>query len=296
MIKLFTIHRPFCPGLFLTACIFSVVPFSVQAQNDREPEAHDFMEPADPALPTLFIIGDSTVRNGNGTGKNGEWGWGDFLAPYFDLTKINIANNALGGTSTRTFYRDRWPTVKSMIRPGDFVILQFGHNDASPVNEKVADASARSRGTIDGIGSEMQSITNILTGRFEVVHSFGWYEKQFVLETRLRGARPIICSLIPRNTWKDGKVVRHADSYAGWAGEVARIENVPFVHLNEIVAARYDQLGPEGTDPMFVPGAGPHTSRAGAELNASCVISALKGLPENPLAPFFSEKTESITP
>jgi len=56
-----------------------------------------------PALPTLWIIGDSTVRNGQDTGNNGQWGWGNPIASYFDQTKINVQNRALGGTSSRTF-------------------------------------------------------------------------------------------------------------------------------------------------------------------------------------------------
>src|SRR5579863_9303575 len=63
-----------------------------------------FNEPANPRLPSLFIIGDSTVRNAQGIGTGRQWGWGDLLAPYFDTNKINVVNRALGGTSSRTFY------------------------------------------------------------------------------------------------------------------------------------------------------------------------------------------------
>ena len=55
--------------------------------------------PANPQLPTLFLIGDSTVRNGKGDGANGQWGWGDFMTEYFDTTRINVVNRALGGLS-----------------------------------------------------------------------------------------------------------------------------------------------------------------------------------------------------
>ena len=60
-------------------------------------------EPADPRLPTLFLIGDSTVRNGRGDGANGQWGWGDYLAPYFDTARLNVVNRAVGGLSSRTY-------------------------------------------------------------------------------------------------------------------------------------------------------------------------------------------------
>ena len=83
--------------------------------------------PANPKLPSLFLIGDSTVRNGQGTGTGGQWGWGDQIAVFFDTSKINVVNRALGGTTSRTFYRDLWPRVLAMLKPGDVVILSLIH-------------------------------------------------------------------------------------------------------------------------------------------------------------------------
>ena len=248
-------------------------------------------EPANSKLPSLFVIGDSTVRNGQGNSADAQWGWGDLLAPYFDTNKINVVNRALGGTSSRTFYRDQWPGVLVRLKPGDFLIMQFGHNDGGAIND-----TNRARGTIKGVGDETQEIDNLITKKHEVVHSFGWYEKQIIAEARARGATPMVCSLIPHNTWKNGVVVRNKKDYAGWAGEVARSESAPFLDINEIIARQYDQLGQEKVKPLFVVGAGPHTSRAGAETNAACVVSALKGLAENPLAQFLSEKAAAIPP
>ena len=281
----------------LALCALSACGFSQTNANPIPPLDSNYLaQPTDPALPTLFIIGDSTVRNGNGTGHGGQWGWGDFLAPYFQTNKINVVNDALGGTSSRTFYRDRWPGVKAMMKPGDFLIMQFGHNDSSPINEPEAGPHARARGTLHGVGPEIQAVTNVLTRRFEVVHSFGWYEQQIINETRARGATPMVCSLIPHNRWKDGRAVRDKDSYAGWAGEIARAEHAPFLDINEIIARRYDLMGEENVKPLFIVGAGPHTSMAGAETNATSVVAALKGLADNPLAGFFSDKAQSVTP
>jgi lysophospholipase L1-like esterase len=248
---------------------------------------------ANPKLPTLLLIGDSTVRNGQGKGDGAQWGWGDKLAPFFDTNKINVINRALGGTSSRTFYRDRWPEVSQILKPGDFVILQFGHNDGGALND-----TNRARGSIKGIGDATQAITNLLTHKFEVVHSFGWYEKQIIAEARARGATPLICSMIPHNRWKDGRADVEPDrkSYAGWAGQVAKSGNAPFLDINKIIAKKYDELGQEKVNSLFVAGAGPHTSSAGAETNAACVVAALKGLQENPLAKFFSEKANDIAP
>src|SRR5207248_9259437 len=100
------------------------------------------------ALPTIFYIGDSTVRNGNGTGANDQWGWGDVTVPYFDTTRVHVVNRALGGRSSRTFIsQGHWDAVLAQLRKGDVVIMQFGHNDASPVND-----STRARGTLHGTG------------------------------------------------------------------------------------------------------------------------------------------------
>jgi len=253
--------------------------------------------PANPKLPSLFLIGDSTVRNGQGRGDGGQWGWGDELAPLFDTGKINVVNRAFGGTTSRTFYRDLWPRVLAMIKPGDFVIMQFGTN-GGVVNEAVLSPSARSRGELHGIGDETQEITNIITKKFEVVHTFGWYEKQMIADARSKGATPMVCSLIPRNSWRtNGMAARNGpDSAAGWARQAAESVNAPFLDINEIIARQYDELGRDKVNALFVAGAGPHTSLAGAQTNAFCVIAALKGLKENPLVKYFSEKADGIPP
>jgi lysophospholipase L1-like esterase len=268
-------------GLFF----FAILPFFMSA-----PTYGAENRPANPALPSLFLIGDSTVRNGQGTGAGGQWGWGDFLAPFFDTNQINVVNRALGGTSSRTFYRDQWPRLVTSLKPGDFVIMQFGHNDSSAIND-----TNRARGTIRGVGEETQTITNLITKKIEVVHSFGWYERQMISEARAKGAAPMVCSLIPHNNWNVGRAVRNQRDYAGWAGDVARMEKVPFLDINEIIARQYDRLGQEKVNPLFIVGAGPHTSKAGAETNALCVVAALKGLKENPLAHFFSDKAGGVT-
>ncbi|HEY1717907.1 MAG TPA: GDSL-type esterase/lipase family protein [Verrucomicrobiae bacterium] len=248
--------------------------------------------PANPNLPSLFLIGDSTVRNGRGRGDGGQWGWGDEIAPFFDTGKINVVNRARGGTTSRTFYRDLWPRVLAMLKPGDFVIMQFGTNGGA-----VNDAS-RARGEIHGSGDETQAITNLVTKKFEVVHTFGCYEKQMIADTRAKGATPMICSLIPRNIWRtNGMAARNGtNSAAGWAGDAAKSVNAPFLDINEIIARKYDELGREKVNALFVAGAGPHTSLAGAQTNAVCVIAALKGLKENPLEKYFSEKGNAIAP
>ncbi len=219
--------------------------------------------------PTLWIIGDSTVRNGQGNGANGQWGWGDLIAPFFDTARIQIANRALGGRSSRTFISEgHWDRVREQIQPGDFVLIQFGHNDASPIND-----NSRARGTIRGIGQETEEIDNLLNGRHEVIHSYGWYLRKLIAEAQFEGATPMICSPVPRNNWRDGRVVR--EPYAAWAKSVAETAAVPFVDLNERIAARYEQMGSEKAGALFH-GDHTHTSREGAEINARIAAEALR--------------------
>ena len=102
-----------------------------------------------------------------------------------------------------------------------------------------------------GTGEETQEIDNPITKQHEVVHTYGWYLRKFIADAKARGATPIVCSLVPRKIWKDGKIVRASDSYGKWAAEVAAQENVGLVDLNEIIARKYDALGAEKVEPLF---------------------------------------------
>jgi rhamnogalacturonan acetylesterase len=88
--------------------------------------------------------------------------------------------------------------------------------------------------------------------------------------------------LIPRNIWRDGRVARTRDGHADWARAVGESEKAAFIDLHEIIARRYDTLGPDAVGPLFAD-ARVHTSWPGAVLNAECVLAGLRALPENPL-------------
>jgi len=274
------------PGSQSTSQIATPSPTD-PAANARPP----LPTPRDPDLRSLFLVGDSTVRNGRGNGANGQWGWGEPLAEFFDLSKINVVNRALGGRSSRTYITEgRWDETLPLIKPGDFVLFQMGHNDSGPLDD-----TSRARGTIPGVGNDSKEIFNPITEKNETVHTYGWYMRKYVDETLAKGAIPIICSPIPRKIWKDGKIVRNADTYGGWARDVANSEHVAFVDLNSIIAKQYDTLGEAKVEPLF---ADPHThtSRAGAELNAESVVAGLKALPGNPLAAYLSQKGKDVEP
>jgi len=220
--------------------------------------------------PSLYIIGDSTVRNNN----KEQWGWGTLIVDLFDTNRIQILNNAIAGRSSRSFTNEgRWKRIDSLLRPGDFVMMQFGHNDGS-----YPDTSAKNRGTLKGTGEETVEL-EFADGRKETAHTYGWYIRQFVRDAKVKGAIPIVLSMIPRNIWKDGKVPRADNDFGKWAKEVADQEGAFFIDLNAITADKYDQWGEEKVK-QFFPGDHTHTNKEGAAVNAASVVDGLRQNPK----------------
>jgi lysophospholipase L1-like esterase len=273
--------------------------------------------PANSGLPSLILVGDSTVRNGHGLGSDGLWGWGAPIADLFDPAKINVVNRAIGGLSSHTYISaGHWANTLELIKPGDFVLIQFGHNDggvnlpgATPIPDNglppgtpppapapgAPPRAPNTRGSLPGIGEETLAVEDPRTHTTETIHTFGWYMRKYIADVRAKGATPILCSLVPRKIWVDGKIVRNTSNYRGWAQEVAAAEHVGFVDLNEIIARRYDALGPAAVDPLF---GDPHThtTLAGAVLNAESVVAGLRALPNHPLDKYLSAKGRAIPP
>lgn len=232
--------------------------------------------------PTLWIVGDSTVKNGTPDLR----GWGEEIGVFFNANRINIQNRALGGRSSRTYFTEGlWDKVAAGIRPGDFVLMQFGHNDAGNVSGELSPGRP-ARASLKGTGEETQQADVGTTGQKETVHTYGWYIRKFVTDTKAKGGTPIVLSPVPRNDWKDGKVMRSND-FGKWAGDVAKGENVPFIDLNAIVASHYDQLGQEKVKALF-PHEHTHTSPEGAQLNAKCVVEGIQGLKDTRLRTYLS--------
>jgi lysophospholipase L1-like esterase len=232
--------------------------------------------------PVFYIIGDSTVKNGDGTGKGQLWGWGSFIADYFDTSKMSVQNHAIGGRSSRTFITEgRWDKILATLKKGDYVIIQFGHNDGGPLDD-----TARARGSIRGIGNESKEIYNPIMKKQEVVYTYGYYMRKYIRDTKAKGAIAIVCSPIPRNDWKDGKVTRSKDSYAGWAEQIAKEEGAYFIDLNDLIATKYEQMGADAVKPFF-PGDHTHTDINGAKLNAQIVMEQLKKINPDDLKKFM---------
>lgn len=233
--------------------------------------------------PTVHLIGDSTVKNGRGDGRNGQWGWGSLLAGYLDTTKVSVANHALGGTSSRTFLtRGLWEKALAQMKHGDYLLIQFGHNDGGPLDD-----TARARGTIRGIGTDTREIFNPITKQRETVRTYGWYLSKFIQDARSKGVEVVVCSPIPRNRWDGDRVARSLDSYPRWAQEVAARENCDFIPLHSLIADYYDEIGKQQVATLFE-GDHTHTSLAGAEVNAKLVAEALTAL--QPMLGYGTEK------
>jgi rhamnogalacturonan acetylesterase len=229
---------------------------------------------AGPRKLALYIVGDSTVKNGT----KGQQGWGDPIGSLFDKTKIKVENHAIGGRSSRTFQTEgRWDKILAAAQPGDFVLIQMGHNDGGPLDD-----AARARGSIRGIGDETKEIDNPITKKKEIVHTYGWYLRKYVTDAREKKMMSIILSPIPHCPQKQvqkGDVEK--SNYVVWSEEVAKAEKAEFVNLNKIVLSRYAELMPADIKAKYFTAAdNTHTSPAGAELNAACVAEGLRELKE----------------
>jgi lysophospholipase L1-like esterase len=230
-----------------------------------------------PQHPALFLVGDSIMHTGTGTGETGPWGWGAEIIPMFDAAKIHVYNDGLGGRSSRGYIEEgAWKKVLDRVQAGDWIILQFGHNDAAN------SANYPDRTTLKGDGDETQEIESPRTHQKETIHSYGWYLRQYVADAKAKGATVIICSPPPRNQWLEGHVIRGLDGYASWAADAARISGARFIDLNTITANKYDALGQDATKPLF--NDVQHSRKAGARLNAESVVTGIRGLKDCALA------------
>jgi len=243
------------------------------------------------SAPVLFLIGDSTMKNGTGTGEGKMWGWGAFFGKFFFEDQITTENHALGGRSSRTFITEGlWANVIAGIQKGDYLMVQFGHNDGGPLN------TGRARASLKGIGEESQTVVMEATGKEETVYTFGHYMRQYIREAKAKGAIVIALSHTPGNRWTGNRnviagltpdsviagltrnlMIRCDSTYGLWTKQVAEQEGVFYFDMNDIIARKYEAMGQEAAAAYFADGV--HTLYNGAILDCIAAIEGLKTIP-----------------
>ncbi|SOC79312.1 pectate lyase, PelA/Pel-15E family [Salinimicrobium sediminis] len=209
--------------------------------------------------PTLFLIGDSTMSDKKDPDKNPEHGWGQML-PELMTSDINIENHAVNGRSTRSFIAEgRWEKVKEQLKPGDFVFIQFGHND-----QKVNDPAR---------------YTNPFT-------QYRSNLEKFVRETREKGATPVLFSSIVRRNFNENEVLIDTHGqYPLVVRMVANDMNVPFIDMQLLTERLEIMYGPQDSKQLHLhlePGEDPyeprgvtddtHLSKTGATIVATLAL------------------------
>jgi pectinesterase len=164
---------------------------------------------------TIFMIGDSTMANKDLTGGNTERGWGEMLPGFFS-EHIVVDNHAMNGRSSRSFINEgRWDVVLSKIKKGDYVFIQFGHNDEKPDTARHTDPETTFRNNL----------------------------KRFVNETRDKGGIPVLFNSIARRNFVNDHLEDTHGRYREVPAEVAKELNAPFVDANKITSDWLKELG-----------------------------------------------------
>lgn len=233
--------------------------------------------------PILFTIGDSTVKNKD-KDDNDMWGWGSVIGDLFKEGEITVENHAFPGRSARTFLDEgRWQKVYDALQPGDFVLMQFGHNDAGDIN------TGKARAELPGAGDESKVFKMEKTGKNQVIYTFGWYLRKFILDCKEKGAIPVVISHTPRNKFDNGMIESNSNSFGKWTKETAERMGVTYIDLNTITGQKLqkmaDEQGLRVVNGYFCKDH-THASRKGAELNAAGIAESLREQ-KHPLAGYL---------
>jgi lysophospholipase L1-like esterase len=211
---------------------------------------------------TVWLAGDSTMAQKQ-PDKRPETGWGEALQPCFDSTRVRIVNRAMNGRSTRSFVAEgRWKAIVDSLKTGDYVFVQFGHND-----EKVG------------------------TPNYSSPDDYRRHLLRFVDEVRARGGHPVLFTPVVRRRFEGTHLVDTHGGYPDAARAAATEGHVPLVDMTRASAALVEPLGPDSSRTLWLhlePGANPnypagvhddtHFNPLGAARMAGLAIDALRGL------------------
>gem|GEM_PF-1079648 len=207
--------KRFLPAwLCVVSIVFNLSSFAADAETS----------PAESPV-TIFMIGDSTMANKNLIPAQPERGWGQLFQMYFK-PHVRIENLAVNGRSSKSFRNEgRWKPVQTDARPGDFVIIQFGHNDEKP------DAARHT----EPFGSYKENLA------------------RYIREAREKGVKPIVATPIVRRAFTNQTELAdtHGD-YVVAVRQVAKEENVPLLDLHDATRKLVLQLGPERSKSLFM--------------------------------------------
>ena len=240
-----------------------------------------FFVPMYSAKRKVHTIGDSTMSEYKpmATPKRG---WGMYLQAFFNADSVEVNNRGKSGASTRTFYEtdNLWPSVKTQMHAGDYLIIQFAHNDEKCKGEDVYEQNAKLRAEGKDTLTDMRGT--------EPNTTYKEYLRTYIREARTMGVTPILMSPICRVYFKDGKINdegRHVLSpekdYPKAMREVAEEMNVPFLDMTAKSLEMYETRGKDYcTEYYFNCGDKTHTGQLGGMVNAHLAYLLIKNCPD----------------
>ncbi|HEY3593461.1 MAG TPA: rhamnogalacturonan acetylesterase [Polyangiaceae bacterium] len=200
---------------------------------------------------TVHVVGDSTAAVFPPSDPTQRVGWAAALQPLF-AKGVRVDDSARSGRSSKSFIDEGlWAALKANIRPGDYVLIQFGHND-----EKIAD---RSRYTDPAL-------------------SFREYLKVYIRDTRLAGGFAVLLTPISRREFAGNSIAATHGAYPAAILAVGRETGTPVIDMTDKTRALLEKLGPDETVPLFAVDDKTHLSARGAPEVASLVAEGLREL------------------
>jgi len=207
------------------------------------------------------MAGDSTMALGGG--GSGTQGWGEYIK--YSLS-IPVVNDAMGGRSARSYTREgRFETITNTVKSGDWVIIEFGHNDGT---------SSPDNGRSDCPGTGTEVCTYDYDGTEETVYTFPQYLEWAAANITAKGANVIISSQTPNNPDETGTFVESAARFVAYAKTAASTADVDYVDHDVYAYAAYKALSVSAVDALF-PNDHTHTSPEGAALMAQAFVRGL---------------------